>query len=119
MGLKIYVVGRERRRRDDRPTERERRAYTGRAAIQFIGIPHKTVSRRHAVLYVTERRIYMRDLGSKNGTFVIDDGRARRFSQGYVTSDQAFRFGDHRCRIGELLDKARREAAAEAACGGG
>lgn len=118
MGLKIYIVGRE-RRRGDRPTERERRAYTGRAAVQFLGIPHNTVSRRHAVLYVTEHRIYMRDLGSKNGTFALGQGGSRRFTQGYVSPDQEFRFGDYRCRLDKLLDKARREQASESADGGG
>jgi hypothetical protein len=108
MGLKMYIVGRE-RRREDRPTDRERRAYNGRTAVEFVGIPDSTVSRRHAVIYVTEQRIYMRDLGSKNGTFVVDEGRARRFSQGYVTRDQDIRFGDHRCRLDRLIGPHRGE----------
>ena len=117
MGLRIYIVGRE-RRRGDRPTERERRAYTGRAAVQFLGMPDNTVSRRHAVLYVTEHRIYMRDLGSRNGTYIVERDGARRFTQGCVTVDRAVRFGDYRCRIDELLDKALRERAAEPVAGG-
>lgn len=117
MGLKIYIVGRE-RRRGDRPTERERRAHTGASAVHFLGIPHKTVSRRHAVLYVTDHRIYMRDLGSKNGTFVLEEDGAHRFTQGYVTGNQQIRFGDYPCRLDKLLEKERAQDAAASAPGG-
>ncbi len=103
MSLKLYIIGRE-RRQGDRPIDRERRAYRGRAALEFVGLPDRTVSRRHAVIYVTDHRIYMRDLGSKNGTFVLEDAHPRRFNQGYVRPDQQFWFGDYRCRVDDLIE---------------
>ncbi len=43
-----------------------------------IQVPHVAVSRRHAVLEVQEGRLWIRDLGSKNGTWIngerVDEG---------------------------------------------
>lgn len=103
MSLKLYIVGRE-RRREQAPTDRERRAYEGAAGFQYVGLPDKTVSRRHAVIYVTDKRIYLRDLGSRNGTFVLEDGHFRRFTEGYLDRDQTLRFGRYRCQLGQLLE---------------
>jgi len=47
--------------------------------------------------------IYIRDLGSKNGTFVVRDGERERFDEGYVEPGDTVVFGRCRVRIGELL----------------
>lgn len=103
MSLKLYVVGRERRRQQT-PVQRERRAgRAGAGGMDYIALPDGSVSRRHAVIYVTERRIYLRDLGSKNGTFLLEDGKFRRVSEAYVTGDQTVRFGRYRCQVADLV----------------
>ena len=42
----------------------------GRAADALISVTSEKVSRRHAILIVTENRAVLQDLGSKNGTSV-------------------------------------------------
>jgi len=45
----------------------------GRAEGSDILIPSRQVSRKHSRLYITEGRVYLEDLGSKNGTFLNGD----------------------------------------------
>jgi|GEM_PF-1261356 len=98
-----YLVGRERRRRDGSP-ERERRASGSARSRRYIAIPHTTVSRRHAEIIVLNNTIYLRDLGSKNGTFRLRDGRKERLGEGYVDPDELVFFGSCLRKVGKLIE---------------
>ncbi len=44
----------------------------GRSLENVVVVPDSTVSRKHAVLYLEDGRLYIEDLGSTNGTYVYD-----------------------------------------------
>ncbi len=104
MGLRFYVVGRERRRNESaaKPPRVERRVNTA-VAEHYIGLPDRRVSRRHAEVYVLEGRILVLDLGSRNGTFVLQDGRIQRVTEAYVRPNQIVSFGGYLVRMASLL----------------
>jgi two-component system, cell cycle response regulator len=55
----------------------------GRDAVNTIAVNDAGVSRRHAVIERYDERVVVRDLGSKNGTYVNDDEvRERELSDG-------------------------------------
>lgn len=45
-------------------------AIVGRGKAATVSLPHPTVSRRHCELYDYNGKLMVRDLGSRNGTFV-------------------------------------------------
>jgi len=100
--FKLYIVGRERRRRDVKPAT-ERRGSANAMAQRFVGVRGRTVSRRHAEVYIVGNRIYVRDLGSKNGTFVVRDGDKIRLDEGYVEPGQTMYFGQIAYPVDELM----------------
>lgn len=102
MKRRFYIVGRERRQSEpsDAPEGRERRVGSG----HYIGLRDRRVSRRHAEIYVVDDRIFVRDLASKNGTFVIEDGRKRPLREGYVRPDHVVSFGGYRQTVASLID---------------
>lgn len=105
MKLRFYVVGRERRRKGGTrlaPPAVERRV-NGHSSEHYIGLPDRRVSRRHAEVYVLNGRIFVRDLGSKNGTFVVDQGRVRKLTEGYVRPNQIVSFGGRLERMANLI----------------
>ena len=115
MALRFFLVGRERRSGDPTPLppERERRSVNGEAA-HYVGLHDPRVSRRHAEIYVLGERIYLRDLGSKNGTFVLERGRVHRITEAYVRRQQIVSFGGHLQRVANLIDgTARRRLSAD------
>jgi len=97
----FYIVGRE--RRCPEPTEppegRERRAGNG----HYIGLRDHRVSRRHAEIYRVGERIFLRDLASTNGTYLIQGDRKRRITEGCVDPEHVVSFGGHRAKISSLL----------------
>ena len=101
---RTYIVGRERRRRAQ-ATGRERRSQHSARSQRYLPIQHRSVSRRHAEVIVLNGTIYLRDLGSKNGTFLVDENRTdkRPLREGYVQPGQLVMFGDCVRRIGDLL----------------
>lgn len=107
MSLKFYVVGRERRRTNP-PTKapRTERRAAERGEAHYIGIRDRRVSRRHAEIYVVNGRIFLRDLGSKNGTFVLDHGRVLRLTEGYIRPGQLVSFGGCLRRVSKLISEA-------------
>jgi len=68
-----------------------------------IYIDDDTVSRRHASIAVTRGKIYLKDLGSKNGTFLIRHDRMHMFDEGNVSLLQTVVIGDRKYRIIDLL----------------
>lgn len=99
-----YIVGRE-RRQEQRPPERERRRDDARSR-RYLSIPHASVSRRHCEIVVLNNTIYIRDLGSKNGTFVMRNGERQALDEGYVDSTEQVVFGRCRVHIGDLIQTA-------------
>ena len=102
MSLRFYIVGRERRRlAQPASPANERRGTSGPG--HYIGLRDPRVSRRHAEIYVLGRRIFVRDLDSKNGTFVIDGEHRERITEGFVEPRQFVSFGGCRRRVASLL----------------
>ena len=99
---RTYQIGRRDRRHGQRrgPSAR-RRGHRER----YIWLSDATVSGRHAELDILNGRIYLRDLGSTNGTFLVHDGHFEAFFEGYVELDQEVAFGSYRTRIRELIEK--------------
>ena len=58
-----------------------------------IAIDSPTVSKQHAEMIVKNRRVYLRDLKSKNGIFMVIDKRLVRLKEGYVSHDQPLMIG--------------------------
>ena len=68
-----------------------------------IQIDSLTVSKQHAEMIVKNRRVYLRDLKSKNGIFVVIDKRLERLKEGYVSHDQPLMIGKVKCTLRSLL----------------
>ncbi|HED36587.1 MAG TPA: FHA domain-containing protein [Gammaproteobacteria bacterium] len=66
----------------------------------------KTTSARHAELVVTNNQLYLTDLNSTNGTYLIEPGKRKRFTEGYISLDQTLSFGRHVCTVRELVARA-------------
>ena len=68
-----------------------------------IRIDSPTVSKRHAEMIIKNRRVYLRDLKSTNGVFLVMDKRLVRLKEGYVSHDQPLMIGKVRCTLRSLL----------------
>lgn len=66
-----------------------------------------TVSRRHASLEVGGEQLVLRDLDSRNGTYLIRDKALLPFSSGSVQPDQVFAFGECVRSVAQLLTAVR------------
>ncbi|VAW63198.1 hypothetical protein MNBD_GAMMA11-2315 [hydrothermal vent metagenome] len=66
----------------------------------------KTTSARHAELTVQGDQLYLTDLDSTNGTFLMELGKRKRFTEGYINLDQTLSFGRHICSVRELVARA-------------
>jgi len=77
------------------------------AAKADILIAGDTVSAMHAELLKEGGRIYIRDIGSRNGTVIVR--ASKRFSVGdipvYLKSGDIIRFGREELQAAELLDR--------------
>ncbi len=74
-----------------------------RGSIQLFD---KTTSSRHAELVVLNDQIYLTDLDSTNGTFIMNQGKRKRFTEGYINLDQTLSFGEQVCTVRELIARA-------------
>ena len=74
-----------------------------------IHLYDKTTSAQHAELVVLDNTLYLTDLGSTNGTYLLHDGRRTRFSEGYIDLDQTLAFGNQVCSVRELVARAELE----------
>ena len=76
----------------------------GREGHIYIDSP--TASKRHAEIKVTSGRIFLRDLDSTNGTFLVKGRRLVPFTKGYVHPLQHVVIGAQRYMIQDLLSTA-------------
>lgn len=76
----------------------------GREGHIFINDP--TVSKQHAEIQVKDGEIYLRDLDSTNGTYLVKNQRLVPFREGYVQLGQTVVLGNRQYTIYELLEKA-------------
>ena len=82
-----YIIGRE----DDVYLE------------DHIYINSPSVSRRHAAMKMKNGRVYLRDLNSTNGTYLIANDNLVSFKEGYVSPSQPIAIGGVKCTINSLL----------------
>jgi len=68
-----------------------------------IYIKSPTVSRRHAAMKIKNGRIYLCDLDSTNGTYLIENDSLVPFKEGYVSPSQPIAIGHVKCTINSLL----------------
>lgn len=81
----------------------ESRTYViGREGHIYINDP--TVSKQHAEIQVINGEIYLRDLGSTNGTFLVKNQRLVAFKEGYVQINQVVVLGNRHYTIRQLLE---------------
>jgi len=66
----------------------------------------KTTSSRHAELVVLNDQIYLTDLDSTNGTYLMNHGKRKRFKEGYISMEQTLSFGEQVCTVRELIARA-------------
>lgn len=67
----------------------------------------KTTSARHAELVVLDNQMYLTDLGSTNGTYLMEQGQRKPFREGYIHLDQTLSFGEQVCSVRELVARAQ------------
>ena len=68
-----------------------------------IYINSPSVSRRHAAMKMKNGRIYLCDLDSTNGTYLLENDSLVPFKEGYVTPSQPLVIGQVKCTINSLL----------------
>ncbi|MCP4331856.1 MAG: FHA domain-containing protein [Gammaproteobacteria bacterium] len=81
----------------------ESRTYViGREGHIYINDP--TVSKQHAEIQIAKGEVYLRDLGSTNGTYLIKNNRLVPFNEGYVQLRQPIVIGNRQYTIHSLLE---------------
>ncbi len=68
-----------------------------------ICIDYPAVSKHHAAIIIKNRRIFLRDLNSTNGTYLVNNDSLVKFEEGYVTANQPIVIGNVRCTVYGLL----------------
>jgi pSer/pThr/pTyr-binding forkhead associated (FHA) protein len=81
----------------------ERRTYIiGREG--HIRIEDPAVSKQHAEIEIIDGEVYLRDLDSTNGTFLIKNKRLVAFKEGYVQLHQMLVLGNRQYSVKDLLE---------------
>jgi len=70
----------------------------------------KTASAHHAELVVLNGELYLTDLNSRNGTYLMDNGKRKPFKEGYIEINQTLAFGRQICSVRELIARAQLSA---------
>ena len=84
-------------------THMESRTYIiGREGHIYINDP--TVSKQHAEIQVINGEVYLRDMGSTNGTYLIKNNRLVPFNEGYVQLHQPIVLGNRQYTVRSLLE---------------
>jgi pSer/pThr/pTyr-binding forkhead associated (FHA) protein len=73
----------------------------GREGHIYINSP--TASKRHAEIRIIDGRIYLRDLNSTNGTYLLKNKRLVHFEEGYVNPLQPVMVGNQMHTVQSLL----------------
>jgi hypothetical protein len=73
----------------------------GRRGHIYIDSP--AVSKHHAAIIIKNDRIFLRDLNSTNGTYLVNNDSLENFEEGYVTQNQPIVIGNVKCTIYSLL----------------
>jgi two-component system cell cycle response regulator len=68
-----------------------------------ICIDSPAVSKRHAAIIIKNGRIFLRDLDSANGTYLLNNDSLVAFEEGYVKPNQPIVIGDVKCTVYSLL----------------
>ena len=68
-----------------------------------IYIDSPTVSRPHAAMIIKNERIFLRDLDSTNGIYIVEDDGLAKFDEGYVNPNQPIMIGKVNCTIMNLI----------------
>ena len=71
-----------------------------------IRIDDPSLSRGHAELKFTEGKIRLRDLGSTNGTYLIEGGKAVSIDERFVAPDERVIMGSGQYTVKDLLARA-------------
>ena len=71
-----------------------------------IYLDDKSVSKRHAEIQVMQGEIYLRDLNSTNGTYLVKNNRLVAFAEGYVQIHQSIVIGSKQYTVRKLLEMA-------------
>jgi len=69
-----------------------------------IRIDDPAVSKRHAEIEIIDGEVYLRDLESTNGTFLIKNKRLVAFKEGYVQLHQMLVLGNRQYSVNDLLE---------------
>lgn len=69
-----------------------------------IYIDSSTASKHHAEIRIIDGKIYLRDLGSTNGTFLRKNNQLVRFDEGFVNPLQPIVIGGQTYLISKLLE---------------
>ena len=85
----------------------------GREGHIYIDSP--TASKQHARFRIIDGKVYLRDLDSTNGTFLIKDRAWIRFDRGFVDPQQSIAIGGKIHRVMDLLAIANDFAAVDEA----
>ena len=81
----------------------ESRTYViGREGHIYLNDP--AASKRHAEIRIMNDEIYLRDLGSTNGIYLVKNQKLIRFIEGYVQLNQTIVLGNTRYTISDLLE---------------
>ena len=83
----------------------------GREGHIFIDSP--TASKHHAEISIIDGEVYLRDLDSTNGTFLVKKNVRVPFEKGYVDLRQPIVIGDKALVIQDLLATAKDFAAVD------
>ena len=83
----------------------------GREGHIYVDSP--TASKHHAEISISEGKVYLRDLGSTNGTFLLKNKKLVKFEAGYVSLIQPIVIGKRTYVIQDLLVIARDFAAVD------
>ncbi len=87
---------------DDVKSMESRTYIIGREGHIYINDP--TVSKQHAEIQVIDGEVYLRDLNSTNGTFLIKNNRLVPFHEGYVQLHQPIVLGNRQYTVRSLLE---------------
>ena len=69
-----------------------------------IYINDATVSKQHAEIQIINGEVYLRDLNSTNGTYLIKNNRLLPFHEGYVQINQPIVLGNRQYTVKSLLE---------------